>query len=446
MDNPFRRKGKPKKVKTIRIQGAHVEGVGDSVTIESLFTATRINTSIPGTTNSFTTYDTQVRETYKKYNGRADFGNQQTRAIIDLRTAFIAGEGISISAENDATAKWVDDFFGERFLNAVKGSEMAGQSLMVLSPKVDDNDDVYVKVTRIPYMLERPFRATYVDPFIKDELEGIEIKEKGLWKKATINNFIYIRTGGDDADTRGPTTRVGILLTDIENYDRALRDMRRNNHVLARITPVFETKTEGEAKSIRAKINEQRWRIGQAFMGTAKFSYVTPEGGAHENLQTEMVSTIKNISSVSGVPVHWLGYTDLMSNRSTAENLYEMIKHATLSERVAWERAAYETIVKAQEIYIDSGGTELPALDNTFQVKLPLIDFSKFKERVEALSKAFTDDAISMADYRNMLPGIDPLKTQRAVEAESEEAMQRLVKSGLTLPRSGDDENGEEEE
>ena len=63
-----------------------------------------------------------------------------------------------------------------------------------------------------------------------------------------------------------------------------------------------------------------------------------------------------------------------MSNRSTADSLYEMIKHATLSERLIWEEAIYDVILKAQEMYIDEGGTDI-ALEKDFEVKLPLLDY-----------------------------------------------------------------------
>jgi len=454
----LRRTRKTKKVKkltpvrTIKIQGAEVEGASDPVLLESLLTGHRVGDSVPGTSNAYKTYESQVRETYRKYNAWSDFGGPQVRAVVDIRSAFISGEGFSVSAENDQTAKWIENFLdknnynGDSFLRAVQGTELAGQSILILkAEEEEDTGDVCVKIRRIPYALERPYRAIYTDPFIKDELEGVQFKLDGIWTKATLGNFVYIRTGGDDYDSRGPTTRVGIVLTDVENYDRALRDMRRNNHIMARITPVWETTSGQETKSIKAWVNQQKWRIGQAFIGTAKFKYETPKTGAHENLQTELVVEIKTISSVSGVPVHWLGYTDLMSNRSTADSLYEMIKHATVSERTAWSRAMYELIIKAQEMYINAGGTELPALDKKIQVTLPLIDFSQFKERVQALSMAYADEAISIDTYRGQLPGVDPLKEDKAVESERKEREERFVKSGFpVIPK--DDDEGEEED
>ena len=40
------------------------------------------------------------------------------------------------------------------------------------------------------------------------------------------------------------------------------------------------------------------------------------------------------------------------------------------------------------------------------------------------------DQAISIDDYRNMLPGIDPLKTKRAIEKEDKKAEEKIMSQG----------------
>jgi len=438
----------------IKIQSMVPEGGKENIIIESLLTANRLGISIPGTTNAYQNYGAQVSETYRKYNGQADFGNQQTRVVIDLRTAFIAGEGVSISTENEQTADWIEQFLernyfnGNKFINAVKGSEMTGQSLLLIKPQLWKDESVYIKISRLPYVISKEYRPVYLDDTIRDEVVAIQIKKEGNWVTSGFSDFVYIRTGGDDTNSYDAVTKVGVVLTDIENYDRAIKDMRRNNHIFARITPTWETETEAEAKTIRDQVNQQKWKIGDAFMGAAKFKYETPGSGAHENLAAELVATIKNISSITGIPVHWLGYVDLMSNRSTAETLYEAIKNATINERSEWQTGMYNLILKAQEMYIDSGGTDLPKLDYDFIVKLPLISFSDFFDRIKAYSQAFADRAISIDDYRNAIPGINPMKTKKAVELEEKEAEEKLVRVGLDLQTLNQEENedGESDE
>jgi len=431
----FRRK-KKQIIKEIKIQGATPEGSRDSIMIESLFTGIRFNISIPGTTNAYNTYDSQVTETYRKYSGLSSFGNQQVRAVVDLRTAFIAGEGISISCEDEQTSDWIETFLsrnllqGPNFINAVKGSEMAGHALFILQPTEWFDKSLFIKTIRFPYTILEPFKPVFKDKRLKDEVLDILIRKDFGWQSINFTNFIYIRTGGDDGNTEGPCTKVGVVLTDMENYDRAIKDMRRNNHIFARITPTWEVSSASEAKSLRIRLNEMKWKIGEAFIGKAKFDYKVPKTGAHENLTFELTSTIKTISAVTGVPVHWLGYVDLMSNRSTAESLYELIKNATIIERQFWESSLYSMIMKAQELYINAGGENISKLNYDFEVRLPLIDFNEFLNRVKGLQIAYMDEAISIDDYRNMLPGIDPLKTKRALENEEEKEKEKIMAKG----------------
>jgi len=436
----FNRKKKYKKglvKRIISIQASVPEGSKDYVIIESMLTGIPVNVSVPGTTNAYRTYEAQVGETYRKYNAFADFGSQQLRTIIDLRTAFIAGEGISISCQHERTAAWIETFLrrnelvGSGLTNAVKGAEMAGQCLFLLKEGIWRDGSIHIKVSRVPYVSRMPYKAVYSDVLIRDVIIDIQIKKDGMWVSAGYENFIYVRTGGDDTNSQGPVTKAGVVLTDIENYDRAIKDMRRNNHIFARVTPTFKTESDAETKALQTMLSKLKWKIGQAFIGKAKMAYESPETGAYENLTFEMVATIKTISSVTGVPVHWLGYVDLMSNRATAQTLYELIKNATVIERVLWQQALYDMILKGQELYIDAGGEELPRLNYDFEVKLPLIDFSEFLERVKALNLAYGDEAISIDDYRNMLPGIDPLKTRRAIEKAKKETENQLIKMGI---------------
>ena len=448
---PFKKKTRSGKVvRTINIQAT--EGEHSHVIIESMLTALRLSTSVPGTINAYTTYEGQVGETYRKYNSFASFGCQQTRAVVDLRVAFICGEGISVSAKDENTSLWIEDFLeknkldGTNFINAVKGSEMAGQSLFLLKLAKWQEGQIYIKALRIPYRVSMPYKPIYSDPIATDEVVSIMIKKDGMWIATNYSNFIYIRTGGDDCNSEGPVTKVGVILTDLENYDRAIKDMRRNNHIFARITPNWQTKTNAETTALVGVMNQKKWKIGDAVVGTAEFEYKTPKGGAHENLQSEMTATIKTISGVTGIPVHWLGYVDLMSNRSTAESLYELIKNKTIIERSEWESALRSIIIRAMEMYIDNGGTDLNKLDHDFQVRLPLIDFGNFIDLVRALSIAYSDEAISIDDYRNNIPGIDPLKTEKAVAIEKEKNKEELKAVGQLVNLSEEEDEGEGEE
>lgn len=415
-----------------------MEGERRSMDIESGMLARLSSSVIPGIINEYLTYEGQVEETYKKYRGEADWGCASVRTIIDTRTAFIAGEGLAISADkNVKTREWISKFIkknkldGSRFYEAVMGTEMSGRALFIINCEAGE----FPVVVRIPYA--------------KKEYE-LSIKNKYAWVPDSVkirdvtvpvDKFVYVRTGGDDLHWDTPTTRTGIVLTDCENYDRALKDIRRTNHTVSRITPTFKTETDMETAVLSEHLKNKGWKIGQAFVGKAALEYKTAGTGALENLKTELSSSAKNISAVTGVPVHWFGWTDLMSNRATAEDLYQMVSNATSRERTLIAESIYELIVKAQAMYIDNGGTEITEVDDDFVVRIPSIDYGHFEQLVRALSVAYTDEAISMDDYRSFIPGIDPFVTKKAVDKEKKERMKLMP----TLVK-GKEENGEEEE
>lgn len=426
---------KRKYVKTIKIQASYSEGEQRDIILESLLTGRRLNISIPGTINAFTSYESQVSETYRKYNGLSDFGCQQTRAVIDLRTAFISGEGLSVSAENKKTRDWIEKFLnynklhGINLTNGIKGTEIAGQTLFLYKP-IYENDELNIKIIRLPYSYKQQYKPVHGKLFNREKVLDIMMKTNIGWESLNYKYFVYVRTGGDDTNNEGPVTKVGVVLTDIENYDRAIKDLRRLNHILARITPVWETSSDTETAALKNNLNDERWKIGQAFIGKAKFRYETPGTSAHENLISELTSTIKSISAVTGVPVHWLGYVDLMSNRATAKSLYENIKAATSSERIIWEEAYYYLILNAMQLYIDNGGTDIN-YDKNFQVRLPLISLENFLEIIRALNIAYGDKAISIDDYMNFIPGIDPIKTRKAIDKQEKKDQAFFKSMGL---------------
>jgi len=385
------------------------EGEQEQLVAESGILFHRTAENIPGMVNQYPTYSLQTAELYRKYNGQSEYGCAQVRTIIDTRTAFIAGEGIDINTENENFSMWAKKFLrstklnGSKFFQIVRATEMMGTLVVVLRPRPGD----FPEVIKLPRTMKYKI------------INGVFYTGDG--KDAQVfRDFVVFETSGDSSDGLDPVVKTGLCLTDCENYDRALRDIRRTNHTTSRITPTFKTESDEETRSLARSIAEKGWKIGQAFVGKAVFDYKTAGTGALDNLKTELASTAKNISATTGVPVHWLGWTDLMSNRATAEDLYQVINNSTLSERTIIAEALYDLLIKAQTVYIDNGGTELRGVEKDFTVKIPVIDYGRFETLVRALSVAYNDKIISADDYRSFIPGIDPITTKRRLEAEKE--------------------------
>jgi hypothetical protein len=425
----------PRRPRVRRIPIQATEGAKPLTYVEGLFEP-QTGSTIGGTANSYSTYSSQVTEQYRKYNGEAAFGNQQCRAVIDIRTSFISGDGPSINAENPKTREFIDEFvkvnrlFGSRFFDLVLGGEMTGKQLVFLKRQIGEMP----KAIRVPWTPKEPWTVILSDKWDPESITGIMIKRDGVNVPLNISNFAYFRLGGDDYEVNKTTTRVGVVLNEFENYDRALKDLRLNNHVSARITPNLQTDSDEETEEAVATFKKSRWKIGKMRIGTGKFTYETPGMGAAENLRAEMAATLKTIAATTGIPVHWIGWADLMNNRATADSLYETINNATLRERNIYADGYRDLLIKAQEVYINSGGTMISAVDEDISVSIPVVDRSDFINLVRGLSIAFSDEAISMADYRSALPGIDPMETQRQVAAEKEAREKELVINPTVIP------------
>ena len=444
----FENKKKIEKIIEAKIQAMGAEGAQDSLLIESMLTGLPLGDD--GTESIYRTYSAQTTAIYRKYNGEEELGTWQTRAIIDTRTAFISGEGLSVQTENDKLAAWIDKFLlfnrlkGSRFHDFVKGGEMEGRQLLYLKP---DNKKGKIKVLRknSGFCGGVEYEVFLKDDDDPDTIDKVVLKQKdGTEKNFFTDKVQYVKLGGDASKVNKTTTRCGLVLKEIDNYDRCLNNMRKVNHLFSRPTPYFKTNTAKEGSEILATINNLKWKVGSAFAGPGDFKMVTPDIGALENVKMEMLGLSKSIAFITGIPIHWLGWVDAMSNRATAETLYEAISNATIQERSIWSEAIYEIILKAQELAIDNGmGKEFGGeLDPDFQVKIPLISFSHFESLVKSLSTAYNDQVISKGDYQNALPGIDPYKTQKALDEEDDKTVNNFK---AEFPAQPDDSQNPDE-
>jgi len=430
------------------------EGEKYDVELDSLLTGRRVSGGVSGTSNEYTTYSSQVLRTYKKYCGEDEYGNDQVRAVVDMRSAFISGEGVSINLGEDVRESHKELFDkitlknrlgSTRATDISNTTEMSGYAVLTMIP--DNSDELKIPLIGIVNGSGRG--KNYYVPDLKHPLFPFEIKGISLIKdkkrvETKVSHPVYIRTGGYGCFDDYPTTKVGISLTECEDYDRALKDMRRLNHHCARITPTFECKNASEVKAVKTFLESNKWKIGDAFIGTAKFRYEVPSTGAHDGLLKEMTSNLKTIAGDTSLPVHWFGWVDQMSNRATAAELFQMVDNGTKSERGAIEDGLRQAYIEMQQIHIDSGGSLITEVTEDFEIKLPMMDLGKFESMIKAYSMLFGDGIISEGTYRNQVPGIDPIREKELIEKE-EAAEPTVNKSKLKIDEE-DDEVPEEED
>lgn len=362
-----------------------------------------------GDRQQYLTYDVQVNELYRMLEGLADFGGELTKAVLDYRTSFLAGEGLRLTGEG---AGWAEDFLaanqynGQRLIDAVMDAEVTGHILLSLEATVP-----YPTISRWPVDGSESWKPVYQG----DRVVAIEQERDGRQEMLFTagDPFVYVRTGGHGNVWRfpQPTTRLCLAVSSLKSYDRALAQIRDVNDHGARITPAWTAANRQALNELFQHVKESKWSIGDHAITDGEFKYEVPGTGAVDTLTRELAAVVKDIAGLTGIPVHWLGYTDLMSNRATADSLFETIRAATLRERLALEEGFAEVCRRA---------AVMAGRSPDIIVNMPLLSFRDFQSRSDTLLALQERGIIGVEDIRAQLPfEVDAAQEARPMTEEA---------------------------
>lgn len=374
--------------------------------------------------NNYQTYSSMVTGAYDMYGGRTNYGNEFFRGVLEARVGFISGEGLSVVSENEATQAYVNKFLdlnklhGSMLVRLTRIGELEGKALVILKKKKTEKGG-YIRVNPFSW-----YKNNYTVSLDNGDINKITYTPKNEGGSKTINpeKSVFVRLGGSEYDVDTTPNRLHVVLTDFENASRAKYDLRKNSHIFGKIMPYWNTETQNEASAINKDVNAGNWEIGQGYAGTAGFSFVEPGGGAANVIIKDMLSALKAVSTSTGIPIHWMAWPELMSNRATAENLMELMNNATRAERIIWEEAYTEMIIKSMKMAIDEG-FETNDILGEFEVKLPVGNITFIKSLIEVWAPLQQLDVISMATLRSIIPSIEAGKEKKAIEEEKEGAV-----------------------
>ncbi len=344
----------------VKILINEVQGATD-ITTNTNSTASR---SYVGTPSQYNTYSKQVIELGKMYDNIAAWGCMIAKNIIDVRTAFSVGEGVKVkkrkefegSAEKELA--WVKEFM--RFNNLdeempqeyAKEAEIEGKVLLRL---LVDKKLKNIRVVHTPW---RKFNYNITTPeydffnYLKADYTGNGKPRVSF--DITKPFFVYRRFGGTADKVNETPPKTAFVMREMIDLDKAIWDWRKINRLFAAPTPVINCPDENTAKKVHQWIKDNNWRIGNLLIlggEGVKFAMVGWKGDGYTTIQYETETLIKTISGTTGIPVHFIGYPELLSNRDTAENLIELIALSTDKERHTWAGAYEELFQKSMIIY-----------------------------------------------------------------------------------------------
>jgi hypothetical protein len=404
------------------------------------------------TGSAYKTAKAAISELAKKYEGSADWGNQQARNIIDLRAAFTIGQGIKLIKRDEKATRefeFIEEFIDLNDLDEempqefAKEAEIEGRFLGRLLPnKEKKNINLqYISYTTNGYEIKtdegdykKYIEATYTKSGKTDEI------------KLTPDEFIYKKFAGRTNKVNDIKPKTSMVLMQLENLDKALYDWRKINHLFVAPTPQFKTETEEEAKSLYDRLQAIHWNIGKLLVTKYEYTLKGFEGNSGiDSLEKEIICLVKIISGAVGIPVHFLGLPDLMSNRAVSTDLFELIVGSTSKERHIWIGAYEEIFNKAMRMANTTFKRNFA--ENTVGVEIPYVTAQKLKEIVDIWFPLWQDGSISWEFFVSKIPEANAEEMKTQLEKKEEESTVKVldsIKEAEKKAKEKDEEEGEE--
>ena len=413
--------------------------------------------------NDYQTYEAGVTAIAQKYIGTSDWGCLQTGAIVDLRSAFVLGDGIKIvhrtesKEEAERELEWAKDFMNYNELDCEMAQEIAKEAeiegkiaLRLKYEPIEGGWRTWPGMVSVRYVswLSKKYK---VEADADDYLwyKKLTWPDSGTSAAGSLaeEEFVYKKFGGRINNPNDAQPKILKCLTQIDRLDKALRDLREINHLYAGPVADFELDDPLQAKTLWEQISDTNWKIKKAIVHTGTFNYKSPDPAGIEMLIKEIETNVKMISGTTGIPIHYLGLLDLLHNRATGDNTRELVAAATSRERVIWKGAFEELLVKAMEMF-NKATNKSPLNVEAIGVEIPVTSTEHWANIQNVLIPACTAGIVSKEYVASQIPGVDvEAEAERREEAEDKEMerakldMERMRQN--LMERGGGDEDGE---
>jgi hypothetical protein len=366
--------------------------------------------------NVYGDYMMTIKEIAAKYEGTAEWGVLQTGNIIDVRAAFIIGQGIAAlptdkEFKDSPEMDFVKAFFDYNDLDREMAQEFAKEAEIegcFLGHLIWNEQDQMVSL-RFQSRVDKAYT-------IRTEARDYAWYKQAAWNEAgsTVEtiieepDFVYARFGGRVHLPNRPMPKIGKCLTQIESIDKALRDWREINHLFANPTPVLECKDAAEAQAMKTATTGINWKLRKILCISGKFSYVSPDlTGVREALENEIMTDAKMVSGTTGCPVGFMGFGDLTTKLGSSSDVTaDLISASTSKERSIWIGKYTEIVTKAMAIY--NANSKMTPLDPTrVKVIIPQVTAETWKRVMDVYLPLFTAQAIDLSTLLSQVPNID---------------------------------------
>lgn len=411
------------------------------------------NSSTVATGNPYKEYKSAIKELARKYEGIADWGCYQARSIIDVRSAFTIGNGIQVVERDQKTGEskpeqkgtfqkemdFINSFLQHNDIDEegaqefAKEAELEGRVLFKLIPNLEKKqiDLRFLSYSDLGYEVKSA-------PDDYKVYESVEYHKSNGEVVLNSGEFVYKKFAGRANKVNDLMPKTATVLRVIEDLDKAMNDLRAINNLFASPTPHFDCEDETSARNLNKTLKSTNWKVGK-FIATAKvkFAMVGADASGVDSIVKEITNCVKIISGTTGIPVHFLGLPDLMSNRSTSTDMFELIVAQTNKERRTWVGCYEEIFTRAMQMSNDKFGTTFNT--EAISCDIPQITAAKLKELTEIWLPLFVANVVDLDFMLSMIPDADPERIKESNRKAAEE-MLRTMQQASNNPNPEDED------
>ena len=415
--------GKNKKVEVVETLQRKLVDLQHSVDI---LTAKPDSSSTGYTGNPYKDYKSAISELSNKYENKADWGCQQTRNIVDIRSTFTIGQGIKVALKEEfektglRELEFITQFMTLNRLDKempqmfAREAELEGRFLAHLVP------DSTIRNVKLRYI---SFNTYAYEVKAKDDdymiYDSVKYTPNGkATQEIKSEEFVYAKFAGRVDKVNELAPKLSVILRNIEYLDQALWGWRKMNKIHASPTPHFKCTTMEEVQDLYEKLRTTRWNVGKFVVSTSDFTIQTPQTGGMESLEKEIITNAKIISGASGVPVHFLGLPDLMSNRAVSTDMFEFINASVSTENIIWTGTYSELFDRVLLLSNDRFQTGFKT--GLFDVSIPTVTTQKMQELVDVWLPLYSSNAIDLDTMLSKIPDINSKKVKANIKAEDD--------------------------
>jgi hypothetical protein len=211
--------------------------------------------------------------------------------------------------------------------------------------------------------------------------------------------FVFVAF--NDVDFVGtPTT--SLVLNECESLHQALGGWRKTNKFFAKITPFFQVDNWKEAKAVMAWLKAEGWKVGTG-VAAKGFEMKGPSTAPAESLYEEIKTRVQVISGATGIPIHYLGFADVLKNRATAITLTEPMEVMALTDMMRW-KGFYEALFD-QAIVLRNERLNGQLQTGVVKPKMAPVTDRQFERLVKFWLPARKDGLVSSELFAQQLPG-----------------------------------------